>query len=217
MAAKKIGVIGSGVVSQVLADGFLKHGYDVMRGSRDPAKLAGWKAKAGARGATGSFADAARFGELVVLAVKGAAAELAVMLCGPEHLSGKTVIDAMNPIADVPPENGVLKFFTTLDEALMERLQKLAPQANFVKAFSCVGNALMVNPDFGGVKPTMFICGNNGRAKEEVKDILTRFGWEAEDMGAAEAARAIEPLCMLWCIPGFQRNQWTHAFKLLKK
>jgi 8-hydroxy-5-deazaflavin:NADPH oxidoreductase len=75
----------------------------------------------------------------------------------------------------------------------------------------------MVNPDFGGIKPSMFICGNNGDAKEQVTEILTQFGWETEDMGKAEGARAIEPLCMLWCIPGMLRNQWTHAFKLLKK
>ena len=99
----------------------------------------------------------------------------------------------------------------------MEELQKKYSQANFVKAFSCVGNALMVNPDFGGQKPTMFIAGNNDDSKNVVKKILDTFGWEMEDMGKAEAARAIEPLCILWCIPGFLQNRWTHAFKLLKK
>jgi len=217
MGVKKVGVVGSGVVSQVLADGFLKHGFEVMRGSREVAKLAGWKKTAGEKASVGTFADAARFGEIVALAVKGSAAESAVSLCGADALAGKTVIDANNPIADVPPVNGVLKFFTTYDESLLERLQKLAPKAHFVKAFSCVGNAQMVNPDFGGTKPTMFICGNDAAAKTQVNEILSRFGWESEDMGAAEAARAIEPLCILWCIPGFLRNQWGHAFKLLKK
>ena len=98
----------------------------------------------------------------------------------------------------------------------MERLQKAQPKTKFVKAFSSVGNRRMVNPDFGGVRPTMFICGNDSGAKATVTKILDQFGWETEDMGSAEAARAIEPLCMLWCIPGFTRNQWTHAFKLLK-
>jgi len=213
----KVGVIGSGVVSQVLADGFLKHGYEVMRGSRDVAKLADWKAKAGAKASVGSFAETATYGELVVLAVKGSAAESAVKLAGPEALAGKTVVDATNPIADAPPSNGVLKFFTTYEESLMERLQKLAPKARFVKAFSSVGNAQMINPDYGGLKPSMFICGNDAAAKKVVEGLLTQFGWETEDMGGAEAARAIEPLCILWCIPGFLRNQWTHAFKLLKK
>jgi predicted dinucleotide-binding enzyme len=213
---KRIAVLGSGMVGQVLADGFLKHGHDVMRGSREPAKLAEWKTGGGAKASIGTFAEAARFGEIVVLAVKGVAAESAVDLCGPGGLDGKTVIDTTNPIAEKPPVNGVLSFFTTLDQSLMERLQRRVPGARFVKAFSCVGNALMVNPRVAGGPPSMFICGNDAGAKAEVKAILDQFGWETEDMGAAEAARAIEPLCMLWCIPGFTRNQWTHAFKLVR-
>jgi predicted dinucleotide-binding enzyme len=211
----RIGVIGSGVVGQVLADGFLGHGYEVMRGSREPVKLAAWKAAAGARARAGTFEEAAAFGELVVLAVKGTAAEAALAACG-RALDGKTVIDTTNPIADAPPVNGVLRFFTGPNESLLETLQARAPAARFVKAFSCVGNALMVNPALPGGKPTMFICGNDEGAKREVKAILDRFGWETEDMGAVEAARAIEPLCMLWCIPGFRENRWTHAFKLLE-
>ncbi len=212
----RIAVLGSGVVGQTLADGFLKHGHEVMRGSREPAKLAGWKAGAGARASVGTFAEAARFGGTVVLAVKGTAAESVIDLCGPGTLDGKTVIDATNPIAERPPVHGVLSFFTTLEESLMERLQRRAPGARFVKAFSCVGNALMVNPRLPGGPPTMFICGEDAGAKREVRAILDQFGWETEDLGATEAARAIEPLCILWCIPGFQRNSWTHALKLLQ-
>jgi predicted dinucleotide-binding enzyme len=218
MPPTNIGVIGSGVVGEVLSDGFLRHGYTVMRASREPEKLADWKKARGAKAQTGTFAEAARFGELVLIAVKGTAAEAAVKLVGPDVLAGKTVIDAMNPISDEPPVNGVLNYFTSMNESLMERLQKLAPKANFVKAFSSVGNALMINPDLGpGVKPTMFICGNSNTAKIQVGAVLTQFGWEVEDMGGVEAARAIEPLCRLWCIPGFLRSDWTHAFKMLKR
>jgi 8-hydroxy-5-deazaflavin:NADPH oxidoreductase len=213
---KKIGVLGSGAVGKVLADGFLKHGYQVMLGSREPAKLAAWQTASGGRGSTGTFADAARFGETVVLAVKGTAAEEVVRLVGPDTLSGKTVIDATNPIAEAPPVNGVLRLFTTLDESLLERLQRLAPSARLVKAFSSVGNSLMVNPQLPGGPPTMFICGNDVAAKAEVTAILNQFGWGIEDMGGVEAARAIEPLCILWCIPGFRQNRWRHAFKLLE-
>ncbi len=200
----KVGVIGSGPVGDALAAGFRKHGHEVVRGTREPRE--GFK----------GFAEAARYGEIVVLAVKGTAAESAVKLCGPGNLAGKVVIDAMNPIADAPPVNGVLRFFTTHDESLMERLQRLAPEARFVKAFSCVGSAFMVNPRFHGGPPTMFLCGNDAAAKETVKGILGQFGWDAEDVGGVEAARAIEPLCILWCLPGFLRNDWTHAFKLLR-
>ena len=214
---KKVSVLGSGQVGEVLANGFLKKGYAVMRGTRDPAKLAEWKTKAGANASTGTFAEAATFGEIAVLAVKGTAAESAIDLAGPKNLAGKLVIDATNPIADAPPEDGVIKFFTGPNESLMEKLQKRAPEAHFVKGWSCVGNAFMVDPDFGGQKPTMFLCGNDAGAKTEATKIMEQFGWETADMGTTAGARAIEPLCMLWCIPGMRGGSWTHAFKLLRK
>lgn len=213
----RVGVIGSGTVGEVLSNGFIKHGHQVMRGSRTPGKLQTWKGQAGSSASTGTFAEAATFGEVIVLAVKGSAAEAAITACGVDALSGKTIIDATNPIDESPPDGGVLRFFTDLNEALMERLQRLAPAAHFVKAFSCVGSGLMVDPQLKEGKPTMFICGNDGAAKARVVAILEQFGWESADMGGARAARAIEPLCMLWCIPGFLQGSWGHAFKLLRK
>jgi predicted dinucleotide-binding enzyme len=210
----KIGVIGTGDVGDVLADGFLRHGHSVVRGTRDPAKLADWAKTAGSRASVGTMEEAARAAELVVLAVNGIAAESVARACA-EGMAGKTVIDTTNPIAEAPPEGGVLKFFTTLDDSLMERLQRAAPEARFVKAFSCVGNALMVDPELSG-RPTMFVCGNDESAKTEVGDVLDDFGWDVEDLGGAAAARAIEPLCILWCIPGFLRNDWVHAYKVLR-
>lgn len=211
----KVGVLGSGGVAETLASGLLKHGHAVKVGSRSPEKLSGWAEKS-AGGQTGTFAEAAEFGELLVLAVKGTAAADALRLAGAENLAGKTVIDACNPIADAPPVRGVLQFFTDLERSLMEDLQEEFADAHLVKAFNSVGAAAMVNPKFAGGKPSMFICGNDEGAKAQVRGILDQFGWETEDMGGAEAARAIEPLCMLWCIPGFLRNDWTHAFKMLR-
>jgi predicted dinucleotide-binding enzyme len=210
----KIEIMGSGDVAKALAGGFLRHGHEVMLGTRAPSKLADWAIK-NPKASISSFSKAASFGDVVVLAVKGTVAAEALHAAGAANLSGKTVIDATNPIADAPPSNGVLKFFTNLDESLMERLQGEFDDVRFVKAFNSVGNACMVNPQFKGGKPTMFICGNDEAAKKIVSGILDQFGWETVDMGKAEAARAIEPLCMLWCIPGFLRNDWVHAFKLL--
>ena len=212
----KVGILGSGIVGQTLGSGFLKYGHQVKIGTGNPNKLNDWLDKAGTNASAGSFADAASFGEIIVLAIKGTAALNVLEKAGSENLKDKTVIDTTNPIADAAPVNGVLQYFTNQNSSLMEELQSQHPQVNFVKAFSCVGNALMVNPDFGGQKPTMFIAGNDDGAKSQVKKILDTFGWEIEDMGKAEAARAIEPLCILWCIPGFLENRWTHAFKLLK-
>jgi predicted dinucleotide-binding enzyme len=208
-----VGILGSGDVAKTLGAGFLKHSHAVMLGTRDVKKLADWHAQhPGAR--VGSFADAATFGEIVVLAAKGTAA-LDVLGRAGRGLAGKVVMDATNPIADAPPVGGVLKFFTTLDDSLLERLQKAHPDVRFVKAFSSVGNARMVNPRYAAGRPTMFICGNDAGAKKTVTGVLDQFGWETLDLGGVEAARAIEPLCILWCIPGFLRNEWTHAFKVL--
>ena len=213
----KIGILGSGIVGQTLASGFIKNGYEVMVGTRETSKLSEFKKKTGDKTSIGNFEETAKFGEIIVLAIKGTAAKEVLKIAGEKNLASKIIIDTTNPIADATPENGVLKFFTSLDNSLMEQLQDSFPKAKFVKAFNSIGSAFMVNPDFNGVKPTMFICGNNEEAKKQVWEILNLFGFEVEDMGKAEAARAIEPLCMLWCIPGFLRNEWTHAFKLLKK
>ena len=210
----KIGIIGSGSVAQALGTGFIAVGHQVMLGTRDAGKLKQWASDSG--GSVGTFSEAAAFAEVAVLAVKGSAAADALKLAGVENLASKPLIDACNPIADAPPEDGVLQFFTGPNESLMEQLQKITPASHLVKAFSCIGSALMVNPNFKAGKPTMFICGNDEKSKTVVASLCVSLGFEVEDMGSAVAARAIEPLCMLWCIPGFKNNEWRHAFKLLK-
>lgn len=211
-AEMNVGILGSGIVAQTLGAGFIRHGHAVMLGTRDAAKLNDWAKAAGA--SVGSFGDAGAFGELLVLAVKGSAAEDALRMAGA-GLAGKVVIDTTNPIAPTPPVNGVLSFFTTLEDSLMERLQRAHPDARFVKAFNSVGSGRMVNPSYADGQPTMFMCGNDDAAKAVVGKILEAFGWDVLDLGQAEAARAIEPLCILWCIPGFLKNEWTHAFKVV--
>jgi 8-hydroxy-5-deazaflavin:NADPH oxidoreductase len=215
----KIGIIGSGDVGRVLGAGFIKEGHEVMLGTRDVNKDAVIKWLAQNPTATAdSFANTAAFGEIIILATAGSITEIVIADAGINNFTGKVVIDATNPIsASKPPVDGVIQYFTTANESFMERLQKLLPHAKLVKAFNSVGNPFMYKPDFGGVKPTMFICGNNVDAKKTVTTILDSFGWETEDMGKANAASAIESLCVLWCMPGFARNEWNHAFKLLKK
>ena len=145
----KVGIIGSGVVGQTFAAGFVKHGHEVEIGTRDPAKLKDWAAKTpGVK--VKSSADAAAFGDVVVLAVAGHAALEALKQAGAAAIADKTVIDASNPIGGGPPVNGVLSFFTPQNESLMEQLQKAFPSAHFVKAFNSVGNGQMVNPHFAG-------------------------------------------------------------------
>jgi len=210
----RVGVLGSGPVGQTLAPGFKRHGYDVRIGSRTPAKLAAFAQSAGIVAAT--FPEVAAWADTIVLAVAGRVAKAAIDEAGPANLRGKLVMDTTNPIDAAPPEDGVVRYFTSPNTSLMEDLQRYCPDARFVKVFNSIGHARMVDPSYPGGKPTMFICGDDDSAKTDVARLLDQFGWEPADMGTAKAARAIEPLCQLWCIPGFREQSWTHAFKLLR-
>lgn len=202
----RYGVLGSGEVGQTLAAGLREVGHEVRIGTRNPAKHPG----------TSGFGEVARWAEALVLAVPGPAAEATLRAVGAEDLQGKLVIDATNPAADEPPEDGVIRYTTGPNSSLMERLQAAFPEAKFVKAFNSVGSDLMVHPKLKGGPPTMFICGGDPAAKATVSRLLEQFGWEPADMGTVKAARAIEPLAQLWCIPGFLHDEWTHAFRLLR-
>jgi predicted dinucleotide-binding enzyme len=199
-----------------LAAGFLKRGHAVMLGTRDPQKpeVQKWL-RANPGGQAGTFEEAARFSDLAVVATLGRVVDSVLELAGPANLAGKTVIDTTNPIADTPPVDGVLVYTTGPNESLGEQVQAKIPGSHVVKAFNSVGNALMIDPHFEQGTPTMFLCGNNAGAKAQVSEVIRQFGWEPYDCGGIIAARALEPLCILWCLPGFLRGQWTHAFKLL--
>jgi len=211
---RSFGILGSGSVGQVLASGLKAHGYEVRVGTRSPGKLADWSAKSGI--AAAAFSEVAAWADAAVLAVAGRVAAEAIGLAGPANLRAKLVIDVTNPIAEGPPKDGVLRFFTGPNESLMERLQTDYPDIHFVKAFNSVGTALMVNPKLPGGKPTMFYCGNDSAAKAAVARVIDQFGWAGEDMGTATAAGPIEALCQLWCIPGFLKNDWVHAFQMVR-
>lgn len=213
----KIGVLGSGQVGQTLAAGFLKHGHSAMIGTRQPGvdAMKKWLVE-NPSGAVGTFEQAAQFGELLVLASLGRAASQVIELAGKANFDGKVLIDTTNPIADTPPVEGVLQFFTGPDQSLGEQVQAQVPAACVVKAFNSVGATRMVDPHFDEGMPTMFLCGDDPAAKAAVSGLIRELGWEPFDCGGIVAARALEPLCVLWCIPGFVNNQWTHAFKLLQ-
>ena len=212
----RIGVLGSGNAGRALAAGFLCCGHDVLVGTRNPDKMRDWL-RATPRSSAGSFADAANFGEVVVLAVRGSVAARALRMAGTPNLKGKPVIDATNPVADQAPQDGVLHFFTSLEDSLMERLQREYSVAHFVKAFNSVGHGMMAKPDLPGGPPSMFICGNHEPSKQVVTRLVDQMGWEPIDMGGVQAARAIEPLGMLWNIPAIREKHTEHAFKLLRK
>ena len=200
MDATRVGVIGSGQVGRALAEGFASRGHDVRLGTRDPKKedLKAWSEGSGV--GLGTFADVAEYGELLVLATLGAANEEALALAGPEHLAGKVLIDATNPLEfhdDGPPG-----LFVGHTDSGGEQVQRAAPEARVVKAFNIVGNPYFVDPDLPGGPPDMFIAGNDEDAKAAVTDVLEDFGWPVTDIGGIEGARVLEPLCLLWVYAG---------------
>lgn len=211
-----LAILGTGGVAQDFARGLIALGHTVMLAGRDAAdtaeRLAAFTAETGAR--TGSYADAAAFGQAAFLAVKGTAAEAALRAAGPA-LAGKLVIDATNPIADEAPDHGVLRFFTDRNDSLGERLQAAFPALKIVKAFNTVGSAHFVRPTFTGGPGSMFIAGNDADAKAAVAGLIEAWGWAPYDVGRIEGARTTEPLCQLWCLPGFLRNDWVHGFKVI--
>lgn len=213
----RIGVLGTGDVGRTLANGLLKLGHEVKMGSREAGnkKAAAWVSEAGGRASAGTFAEAAQFGELVVLATLWSGTENALHLAGAKNLAGKVLIDATNPISFTPGAPPSLALGHT--DSAGEQVQRWASQARVVKAFNIVGHAHMVNPKFPCGPPDMFICGNDSTAKNAVTEILTAFGWNTIDIGGIEGARLLEPLCVLWVLYGVRTNTWNHAFKLLRQ
>jgi 8-hydroxy-5-deazaflavin:NADPH oxidoreductase len=212
----RIGILGSGDVGRALGTAFATCGYEVMIGSREAGnpKVKDWISRAGVRASGGTFAEAARFGEVIVLATLWSGTENALRLAGAESFAGKVVIDATNPLdyATTPPRLSV-----GLTDSAGEQVQRWLTTARVVKAFNIVGHAHMFRPDFPGGPPDMFLAGNDAGAKQAVSQILNEFGWEAIDLGGIEASRYLEPLAMVWITYGFRAKSWNHAFKLLRK
>ncbi|HEY1991844.1 MAG TPA: NAD(P)-binding domain-containing protein [Gammaproteobacteria bacterium] len=211
----QIGILGSGGVGQALGLGFLKLGHEVKLGSRDPDKLKPWVAKAGRHASAGTPADTARFADIAVLATAWSGAESALKLAGaPAALAGKLVVDVTNPLIYEAGKMPRLALGHT--DSGGEQVQRWLPQSKVVKAFNTVGHAHMVDPQFAGGPPDMFICGEDASAKQVVAGICKNFGWGVVDAGGIEAARLLEPLCILWVEYGLRNQSWNHAFKLLR-
>jgi predicted dinucleotide-binding enzyme len=212
----RIGILGTGDVGRALGRGFITAGHEVMMGSREANnnKAMGWAREMGPKAATGTFADAAAFGGVVVLATLGAANDSVLKSAGLERFGGKVLIDATNPL---DTSSGQVKLAVTGEDSGGERVQRLLPAARVVKAFNTVGNAHMFRPSFPGGPPDMFICGNDERAKTTVGTILKDFGWGVVDLGGIEGSRYLEAMCIVWVLYGFRTNSWNHAFKLLRK
>ena len=193
----RIGIIGSGNVGSALASGLVRHGHDVMLGTRDTQKpaVAEFVAASDGRGRAGSYADAARFGDVIITAYPGALVEEMVAAMGPENLAGKVVIDAVNPIARV---DGAATAAFGEDDSAAEVLQRAVPSAQVVKAYNTTMPERMVDPDPTSGPTTMRIAGNDPDAKAEVTALLESTGWRVRDLGALDQARRLELQVVSW-------------------
>lgn len=210
----KIGILGSSDVAKSLAHGFLREGHQVKLSSREPGKLAAWVEENGKDASAGTFAEAAKFGELIVVAVHGTATDNAIRMAGPENFKGKPVIDATNPL-DL---SGKLpKLVGGLGTSAGEKLQQMLRGAFVVKSFNTVGHTLFYKPEFSETTPDMFLCGDNDSAKGQVSAIIKSFGWNPVDVGGIETSHYLEAMCLVWVHTAIRDNQWTQAYKLLRK
>ncbi len=212
----KIGIIGSGPVGQALGLGFVKSGYDVMIGTREPGKLKDWLAKAGPSACAGSNVEAAKFGEMIVFCTKWEGAESALALAGKENFKEKIVIDTTNPLQFEAPNSPPVPSLS-YPHSSGKTMQEWLPEAKIVKCFNIVSAAYMAQPKLEEGTPDMFLCGNDESAKKTVSTICQNWGWNVSDIGGISQSYLLENLAMLWIIYGFRNNHWTHAFKLLKK
>jgi hypothetical protein len=212
----KIGILGTGDVGKALGNGFIKYGHDVTMGSREAgnAKAVAWAAAAGAKAKAATFAGAVPGADVVVLATLWTGTESALdMAGGPAAFAGKVVIDATNPLDF---SQGAPRLSIGHTDSAGEQVQRWLPGAKVVKAFNMIGNAHMVNPQFPGGPPDMFICGNDDSAKKVVADICQAFGLPVTDFGGIQMSRVLEPLCILWVAYGIKTGGWNHAFKMLR-
>jgi 8-hydroxy-5-deazaflavin:NADPH oxidoreductase len=211
----KFGILGTGDVGRALGKAFTDLGHEVLMGAREAGNTKAAAFARETRARAGTFAEAAKFGEVVVLCTLGVAAESAIALAGADSFRGKIVIDTTNPLLFSPDGSPRLALGTT--DSGGELVQRLLPDAKVVKAFNTVGNALMYRPQLPGGPPDMFIAGNDEGAKKKVGELLHDFGWGVVDLGGIASSRYLEPMCLAWVAYAARTKTWTHAYKLLRK
>jgi hypothetical protein len=210
----RFAVLGSGQVGRSLGAGLVRHGHDVVMGSRDPdsEQVRTWLAATGDRASAASYAEAAQQGEVGVLVTAWGGTETALTLAGANNLAGKIVIDVTNPLG-FGPEGPHLVIGHT--DSGGEQVQRWLAQSQVVKTWNTVNHAHMIDPKIPGGPGDMFYCGNDAEAKAFVADLLDQCGWPSIDVGGIDGARLLEPMVILWVRYAMSHATSDHAFKLL--
>jgi predicted dinucleotide-binding enzyme len=187
----KIGVLGTGMVGEAIGSKLVALQHEVMMGSRSAQneRALAWARQRGSLARAGSFADAARFGELLFNCTNGAHSIDALRAAGADNLSEKILIDVANVLPPDPARS----------EALAEQIQKAFADVKVIKTLNTVNCAVMVEPSRVRGPHSVFICGNDTGAKETVSQVLESFGWkDIIDLGDVTQARATEAYLELW-------------------
>ena len=196
----KIGVLGTGMVGNVIATKLIQLGHEIKMGSRtaDNLKAAGWVKANGSKASQGTFSQAAQFGEIVFNCTHGMASLEVLQLAGAANLKGKILVDVANPLdfsKGMPPSLSVCN-----TDSLAEQIQRAYPETKVVKALNTVNCNIMVNPSSVKGDHDIFVSGNDAQAKAKVTDILKNwFGWKTViDLGDITSARATEMILPIW-------------------
>lgn len=198
----KVGILGTGVVGETIGSKLIECGYEVKMGSRTSNNEKGlaWVTKQRNNASSGSFSEAAIFGEIIFNCTKGEHSLAALELAGKEELKGKILIDVSNPLdfsKGMPPTLSIVN-----SDSLGETIQRTFPEAKVIKALNTLAAPLMVNPkSLSGGDHNLFICGNDKEAKEKLSKILQQFGWLPEnilDLGDITMARGTEQMLPVW-------------------
>jgi NADPH-dependent F420 reductase len=209
----KIAIIGAGNVGGTLGWGWAKKGHNIFFGVRRPQddKTRQLVQSIGSKAQADTVAEAAAFGEVIVLATPWQAAEAAVKEAG--DLSGKVVIDCTNPLK--PDVSGLEVGFSTSGA---EQVARWAKGAKVFKAFNTTGFNIMADPVIGSTRTVMFVCGDDEAAKPTVLRLADDIGFDAVDAGKLVQARLLEPWAMLWISLAFRGNVGREfGFALLRR
>ncbi len=216
---KKIAVFGTGMVGNTIGSKLIQLGYQVIMGSRTAAneKAAEWVNASGANALQGTFADAAKFSEIIFNCTKGEMAIEVMRQAGVENLAGKIIIDVSNPLdfSNGMPPTLIPSLANT--NSLGEEIQKLLPLAHVVKTLNIVNCEVMVDAAKCGGDATMFIAGNNIEAKKEVEKILQQFKWkDIIDLGNIKHSRSTEMMLPVWLSVYSATKNGNIGFKIVR-
>jgi len=196
---KNIAILGTGMVGDAIGSKLISLGHKVMMGSRtaNNEKAAAWVSRNGQGASAGTFADAAAFGDIIFNCTQGQVSLEALQLAGRENLQGKILVDVANPLdfsKGMPPSLTVCN-----TDSLGEVIQRQFIDVKVVKTLNTMNCQLMVNPGLLKDPGSVFVCGNDSGAKDEVSSLLRSFGWKnIIDLGDISAARGTEQLLPIW-------------------